>query len=472
MVVRTIALVLSLYGSIALAAPVQRSAAINANVAGAGLTIPSNFVGISGEVGDFTAGFYQGISGSWTSNGFTGNAASYISLVGLLGAAGSFRLGGGSSDAGTAPAISAGMATNINSFLGGLGASWKLIYGLDLVANDTATAATTAANLATAVGVNNVVFQFGNEPSINGFTSAQYITRWNAYYTAVTGSVASAKVGSVDDIINIGWGVVPTVVASLTPAVAGMSFISQHWYSFCNGTWPSAVPAILLQSAISNQLGNNLFGAANNGAGYLSNDGATGATPQRMSETNSICSRGQLGMSDRLMAATWFINVAATLASQGWAGMNIHSVWTGGIGAYNPVLITADQNFTATPVFYGMFLFSKIQGQQIVPSSVGGNANVQAIATKGANGNANIIAVNNDVNNPVTVTPTQSAAWTTANVLMVKDNDGNGCGSASPVVGGQPIGESGAWSGTPFSIANGGSISIPPCGAALIQIQP
>jgi hypothetical protein len=209
------------------------------------------------------------------------------------------------------------------------------------------------------------------------------------------------------------------------------------------------------------------------GSPYLTNTYAYGATPQRMSETNSICSRGQAGMSDRMMAAAWFVNTAIILANQGWTGMNIHSVWTGGIGNYNPVFIAPDNNFNAMPVFYGMYLFSKIQGQQIAALAfTNSGTNIAGISTKGGNGNANILIVNNDTVNPVSVKPNQSSAWTTANVLLVKDGDGNGCASSSPIVGGAAIGESGSWSGAATSINNGASVSIPPCGAALISIQP
>lgn len=390
-------------------APLARTATVVANVAGSGITIPSNFVGLSSETIDFTNGFYQGSSGSWTSAGNTGFAASYINLAKLLGANGVFRIGGGTSDAATAPTISAGMATNLNTFLTALGAGWTLIYGLDLVANDTATAATTASNLATAVGVNNVTFQFGNEPSLGALSAAQYETRWNSYYTAVSGAVGGVHVGAVDDIMNVGWGSVPTVVAALTPGVAGMSFISQHWYSFCNGSWASPVPAVLLSSIIVNAnaataAGPGYFAGANNGAGYLANNGKYGSVLQRMSETNTICSHGTAGMSDRMMASTWFINLAMILASNGWAGMNVHGTWgqTPNVGIYNPLVIQLDGNFGPGTVFYGMFLFSKIVGQQIVPSAASGG-NVTAIATKGGGGNANIIIVNNDVGNPVSV---------------------------------------------------------------------
>lgn len=457
-------------------APAAKAATVTVNTSGSGSTIPANFVGLSGEVGDFVNGFYQGTSGTWTSNSVTGNAASFISLMNLLGSAGTFRLGGGSADTGSAPSITSGMSTNLNSFLGGLGASWTAIYTLDAVANDSATATTTVSNLTTAIGVNNIVFQIGNEPSLNGFTAATYETRWNAYNTAITASVASAKFAAIDDEFNFGWGDPVTVANALTPTLSGMQFLSQHWYSFCRNTFTSPVPSFLLSSVLMNAnsvpstASSGWFSAANQGFAYLAKQGLTGSVKQRMSETNSICARGQTGMSDRLMASTWFLNLAIILANNGWAGMNVHEVWTGGVGVYNPAIVQADQNFAPGTVFYGMYLFAKIEGQQILPSSVGGNGNVVALATKGGNGNANIIAVNNDISSPVAVTPAQAASWTTATVLQIKG--GAGCAEANPTIGGKAIGESGAWSGSSFSINNGQAVNLGPCESALIQIQP
>lgn len=70
------------------------------------------------------------------------------------------------------------------------------------------------------------------------------------------------------------------------------------------------------------------------------------------------------------------------------------------------------------------------------------------------------------------ITPTQINFWTTANVLKISTSDGNNCTSGNPTIGGQPIGKSGLWAGSPSSINNGQSISLQPCEAALIQILP
>ena len=194
-----------------------------------------------------------------------------------------------------------------------------------------------------------------------------------------------------------------------------------------------------------------------------------------ITESFKGASGGLVGVSDRLAAAAWYVNEAIVFANIGWSGINTHNA-NQSISIpndpYDPVVQQVDGNFGPGPIFYGMYLFSKIEGQQTAAVAVGGNANVNAIATKGGNGNANILVVNNDANGPVAVTPAQSSAWTTANVLKLSTSDGANCTSANPTVGGQPIGEGGTWTGAPYSIANGASVTLNPCEAALIQIQP
>lgn len=457
-----------------------RTAAITVNTSGSGITIPSDFVGLSIEVGDFVGGYYQGI-GNWTVGASTLNGASFINLAKLLPAAGWVRVGGSTANAGTAPTITPTMASNLHAFTTAFGWS-KLIYDLDLVANDSTTAATTATNLASAFTASNVIFQFGNEPSGN-FTAANYATAWNSYYTAVTGAVAGAGYAAIDDIINIGWGNPLTVVGTLTPGLAGTT-VSQQQYAFCRGTWANPTASILLSSILVNPYsaspqGPGWFGATNNGAGYLYALGLTKGAPIRMTETNNICLSGQSGVSDRLVGGVYMLDEMMILANAGWAGINVHQSY--GISAgnviavYNPFVQQPDGGFSPNSTFYAMYMFSQITGQQILPSSVGGNGNVACLATKGGNGNANIICVNNDPFAPVSLTFNQSGAWTTAKILGLQDGDGQGCYSASLTLGGQPIGEGGTWTGSPSTVSNGtsgGIANIPPCGAALIQIQP
>lgn len=447
------------------AAPLRRASQMHANLSATGYTIPSSFVGLSVETGDLISGMFQGTTGA---NG------SFLSMMRLLGVNGSLRVGGNSSDSmPSAPALTQPIANNLSSFIASAGAGWKLMYGLDLAINDSAVAATQAGFVATAMGGGaNVVFQFGNE-SIGAYvTKAQYITNWNAYYTAVSGAVAGLKVAATD---CEDFGDTQSVLASLTPGAAGMTYATQHWYGSLNGSPYTVTNASQMIStvAINSYLNAGTGNAAAPYVGYNFNSywANQNGVKQRLTESNNINNLGLLNFSDRMMSATWYLNQAIAFANDGWDGINTHASYgIAGVGKYNPI-VSKDSGTTyqAAPEFYGLYLFSKLQGQQTIALAIGGNANVVGIATKGGGGNANILAVNNDTSSSSAVTPGQSSAWTAATVLLLSGTD---CSDAAPALGGAIIGPGGSWSGSTTSINNGDSIAIPPCGAALIQIQP
>lgn len=423
--------------------------ALVANLASTGLTVPADFMGLSVENSDLLAGMFQGS---------TGAAASYIGVVQLLGSKGDFRVGGSSSETPTTPALTQTIANNLCTFTQAAGANWRIIYNLDLIANNSTLATTQAGYLQNTSCASSVVYQSGNEPFGSGnYTTSTYPPAWNAYYAAVTASIPAAKFCAFDDAFSQN---VQTVIAALTPGRAGLNCISMHWYGYYTG-----VPTADQLALSSWQIGIPVSG----GYGNLQNIAWASTTPTRMTETNSRASTGVSGVSNRFMAATFALNEAISLAQGGYAGLDFHNYYDGSPAVYNPVVLAMDGNFIPGPVFYGMLLFSKLQGQQTVAIAISGSPYIRAMATQRVSGKANVLAVNNNptVSQPITVD--QSSAWTTANVLMIQDP--NGCSGAAPTIGGQAIGESGVWTGAPFTISNGQSIQLPPCGAALISVQ-
>lgn len=438
-----------------------KSVSVRANLSGNGFTIPSNFVGYSINTNSMIYGGY-----------LKGSNVSLCNLAKLIGANGVLRVGGLDQDAATPPPLTQQMANDLESFRSCLGSGWTLIYGLDGVANNSATAATQAGYIASASG-SNATFQFTNEP-IDGsnFTVSSFQTMWNSYRTAVLAAVPGANLAAWDDG---NFGYTQTAINGLTGGVSGLKYVTQHWYSGPCGTvqTPSYLISSIETSVQTNTFTQNYAWSAS--AGVL----------MRMTETNSICGGGALGSSDRLMASTWYLNQAIALASAGWSGINTHNNFcqvaqttcpvldTTNPNTYGALLLSGDGNFYAGAVFNGLYLFSRIEGQQIIPVSISGSSfNIMAIATKGANGNANVIVVNDDVSQPATIFVDQSSAWSTANVLQIKSGSGVGCTDASVTIGGATIGESGSWTGSATSLSNGRSISLGPCESALIQIQP
>jgi hypothetical protein len=196
-------------------------------------------------------------------------------------------------------------------------------------------------------------------------------------------------------------------------------------------------------------------------------------TPFRVNE-GGIQSLSQPPYIDtEMVSPAWYLNMAMGMAEAGVVGFNIHSVISQqeaeDQGQPYPVLwnllwetSSGSGLYKANTQFLGLMMFSKIEGQQIVSNSISGTGNVTAIATKGANGNANIIVVNDDTVNPVNVTPAQSSFWATASVLQLAPSTSAGCADTAPTLGGSAVGTGGSWSGSPYTISNGGSVSLSP----------
>lgn len=428
-----------------------------ANLASTGSTIPQDFVGLSVEVGDLIGGMFQGTTGA---NG------TWIGVAKLLGSHGELRVGGSSADTATTPNLTQAIATNLCSFVQGIGSSWRIVYGLDLLANNSSLATTQAGYLNNTACNGQLVFQSGNEPiGSTNFTISTYPPAWNAYYSAITASIPSAKFCAFDDSFTTDT---QTIIPALTPGLAGIYCISVHWYGYSITLLPLTSTPTPDQLALSSwQIGIPVIG----GYGNTQNISWAGSTPTRMTETGS---RRQTGVGDRFMSATFVLNEAISLAQGGYAGIDWHSLYApaGGPAPYNIIALQGDSNYAPAPAFYGLFLFSKIEGQQTVGLTVSGSPYIRAIATKGANGNANILAVNNNPTNAIPVVLGQSNSWTTANLWTMTSANGNGCSDTGALLGGSSIGEGGTFSGTTVPSSNGQVVYIPPCGAILAQIQP
>ena len=435
----------------------NQAVSVYANLSAPLATIPADFVGISFENQVMTYGGY-----------LTASNTTLISLLQKLGASGSVRVGGASQETATPPPLTQAMANNLAAFVSAIGSGWSVNYGLDAMAASSSAAATQATYLYNALG-SKLTLQYGNEPIItNNFTAATYEAMWNAYDAAVLAAVPSAKRAATDDF----YPYIQSIVAALTPGVSGLAEITQHfYYSPCLSI--NVDPQAVLSSPISAQV------VTYNQAWALP------SSKLAMTESNSICggTGTPSGMTDRLLAAAWFVNTAIALASTGWSAINVHDyighsgwptssfVGPNGNSYYNPAWLNADGTWQAGSVFYGMYLFAQIEGQQQVQSTItsaGGVTLVNAIATVRATGKANILIVNYDARHPITVTPQQSAAWTTANVLLLA---GSSCLDPSPTVGGATIGVGGAWSGSTTSISNGQSITLTPCESVLVSVN-
>jgi hypothetical protein len=422
----------------AAAKPASTVATITANQSQIGATIPPNFVGFSVELQDVLADSI-----------FTPGNTSLINLINIwLGPSGLLRIGGNSSDTSPAPALTQQIANDVSAFISNIGSGWQTIYGLDSVVKDTNTAMSHASFLLSSFPSANIAFQVGNEPEATFGTEQSWAPVFNSYFSALTATFPDLKFGGPDTILlsNVSW------TNGTIPGASGVKYVTAHKYTL--GCAPvSLTPAQVLADAT-----------------VTSNPGVT------LSEFGMICGGGQQGITDRLMAATYYLKLAQSAFAAGFNAILPHNVltpfhWDDGtfrVAYYNQFVQQPDGGYAPAPMFYGMLLFQALEGLSSISTTTSNLDNLASVtAVLGSNGQAWILVVNGDTAQGITVEPQQTSSWSTAIVYLLS---GTSCTDPSPVLNGSPIGEGGVWASSATILTNGETVFIPACGAALIEI--
>jgi hypothetical protein len=415
-------------------------AIVRANLDSLGAVVPADFIGFSDELSDVI-----------TDTIFTPANTSLINLVKLLGPIAVWRIGGNASDSNPAPALTPQIASDVHAFISAVGSGWKVVYGLDSAIQDPVTAVTQAGYMLNAFSSTNIAFQFGNEPD-GGIGRDTWVRVFNSYYDALTTAYSNVLVGGPD---TIELSAVFDYVDRTEIGRSGFQYLTGHKYTL--GCTPvSATVDRVLADAVQ----------------------LSGSPGFAISEFGIICGGGQQGITDRLMAATYYLRLAQTAFSSGFRGIWPHNVlapidWGDGNpprkSYYNQFVQQDDGGYSPAPMFYGMYLFAQLAGQSSVNTTTSDLSSLTTVnATLGASGGANILVVNGDTTQAIAVQPQQTRPWSTGNVYLVS---GTGCGDPSPLLNGLAIGEGGSWGGSAVVINNGDSVYIPVCGAALIEIQ-
>jgi hypothetical protein len=408
-----------------------------------GAVIPADFIGFSGEVEDFVGGIYSGSN------------ASLIGILQLLGPNGVMRIGGGTEADVPPDPLTPQIASNAAGFLSALGPGWSLLYGLDNAVNDSSLAVQQAGYLLNAFPRGQVAFQAANEPDLFYDGNEQlWLSVFNDYSSAIIAAYGSGVNFGAPDATgfhDLSWPC-DTILGC-----GGFQYLTTHKYSLgCNplSSWPSVATVLNDAAAIP----------------YIPGLSVT--------EWGIICDGGMQGITDRLIAATYYLRFAMSAVVNGYAGIMPHNVvipelWGDGKtrpAYYNQFIVQPDGGYAPTPMFYGMYLFARIVGQQTIPVSTGADYSRVAsiIATLSPNSNANILVANINPRRGFYVKPDQTRPWSSANVFVLS---GINCADPAPVLNGYPIGEGGSWGGSVATLNQGQSVFVPSCGATLIEIQ-
>ena len=401
-----------------------------------GAMVPEDFIGLSYEI--------QQLSDP---NFFAPSNTGLIAQFRALAPHGVLRLGGNTSDVGwwkptpeskqpplpanvvlrTPPGERSPMALsyavtpeavrNLRGFLDATG--WTTLFGINLGTSTPERAAEEAVFVAKTLGSRLEYFQIGNEPDGFGrrfrekatWTADRYFDEWLAAANAVRKSVPGAKFGLPDTAGNPHWS---TVIADRLAALApqdrpNVAAVTHHYYFTGPPSNPKAQLDKLLQADphVRSVAETTRAAALKVGSKY------------RMTEGNSCYRGGKPGFSDVFGAALWAADYALTLASLGYAGVNLH----GGGGKavadslggtlpgealmadpkvphprpfYTPI---ADMNgkYVAEPVYFGLKFAQHFAGARMIPVDfAAGAVNATAYAAKLRDGRTVVAIINKD----------------------------------------------------------------------------
>jgi hypothetical protein len=341
-------------------------------------------------------------------------------------------------------------------------AGWRVIFGLNLAADNPALASALAQYVR---GVDTtgqlLAFELGNEP--NGYltTTGAYMERIGRYVAALDASPLTVGVPITGPAISENadvayaaalWGAYSTRMPLVT------------WHDYAN----SPDLGSLLATVKIDQLGQRITAM----------DGAVGAGNSRMDEGNSVGSGGIDGVSNVSGAGCWLIDAMLAAASRGQRGWNTHS-WDGidypaeGRTCWYTPFVVRNGQVSPRPPFYAMALFKFAPGRRFVGVQTS-NATGQLVRTwalrdpsgrtyafvinKGGTGKAGTVGVTG---------PRAGTAF--LNVLA-----SGGCRGKDPTIEGVRLPANGtySWTGRALGPVSGTrfDFTLPECSIALLSL--
>ena len=384
----------------------------------AGPAVPSNFVGLSYET--------QQLSDP---NFFSQANGDLIAQFRDLAPHGVLRLGGNTSDYGfwkptpqsTPPprtqraykvgdpppdlsyAVTPDAIQNLRTFLDATG--WTCLYGINLGTNTPALAAAEAEFVAKTLGPKLEYFQVGNEADRFGstirdpktWTVDTYLDEWMTFAKAILGRVPDAHFGMPDIASDEHWFATIGERLANDPIRSHVACLTHHYYI---GGPPSNPDMTVERILTPDPKVPKVAGVVRAAAAKLN-------TSWRMTEGNTCYRGGKPGVSDVFAASLWAADYMLTLASLGYAGVNVHGgdgqMVANSLGGklpgdelvhddpashphpyYTPIAHIGS-TYVAEPVSYGMRIAQRFAGTQMIPVDFApGSVNATAYAAKRA----------------------------------------------------------------------------------------
>ncbi|MCA9796376.1 MAG: hypothetical protein KC910_31430, partial [Candidatus Eremiobacteraeota bacterium] len=246
-------------------------------------------------------------------------------------------------------------------FLLARAADWKVIYGLNLGAND-APAAAAEARLAWKQGKDSILaFEIGNEPDLFAVHKLRplnwdveaFIAQFQAYRTALEGLPVSGP-GAGVIFESTAW-----TLPFLEQEAQGLAFASLHFYPTVAKTeLPADSPVLptaenLLSPEITDYIAEHFFRPQIEAAHQH-------GLAMRVTEANTAARSGQPGVSDAFVSALWVTDWTLRLLEMGADGINIQTDLLNSNDIYTAML-EEHGRLGVRPIYYGMLLLGQLK---------------------------------------------------------------------------------------------------------------
>ncbi len=283
---------------------------------------------------------------------------------------------------------------------------WRVIFGLNLGANEPKMAADLAAYTA-GVGKDSLLaFEIGNEPDLfyrNGLRSpnyaySNYIQEFNTYLQAIRERVPDAPIAGPVTASKFSW-----FSSFLKDEASNIVLATNHHYPLDAGS--SVSPTDPIYASIENLLSAATTQRSSDLARQYANSSQTYHIPLRFDESNSSYPPKD-GLGNTFAAALWGTDYLFNLVERGLTGVNFF----GGFECHGYTPICSEKGFLgfnvryhAQPLYYAMLLFHDAAQGRIVPIDINTTLNVTAHATLGNDDRLRAIIINKEASQAITV---------------------------------------------------------------------
>ena len=351
-------------------------------------------------------------------------------------------------------------------------AGWKIIYGVNLGANDPAMAADEA-DYAWKVGSKELIaIEIGNEPNLypkgpnregirpGSWGYPQYKAEFTAAYDAIKAKDAKIPITGPALTKSTKW--MPLFMADFKDRV---SLATSHVYPL---SAPEADPEAQRFASIEKLLGEK----------YPDDwiiklkDATSAGVPYRIGECNTASGGGKRGVSNAFAAALWSIDFMFDVAQAGGQGVNFHGSFTA--NNYSPIVFDKNTSrYVAEPMYYGMLFFSRAAQGRLVTAECKADANLVAHAVLGDDGKLRVTLVNKDLVKPVAASVAVGAKFSKGQTLRLSAPSVNA--TSNITFAGAAVNTDGTWAPktTESLTLSAGStfLTLLPASAALLILE-